>query len=44
MFVSSGGMTAKLKGHIIIGGLFPVHKKSKTSEDECAKYNAFTGY
>ncbi len=32
------------KGDVIIGGLFPIHKKSETSENECGEFNELTGY
>ena len=32
------------EGDIIIGGLFPLHKKSQTSENDCGEYNELTGY
>jgi ABC-type branched-subunit amino acid transport system substrate-binding protein len=32
------------KGDVIIGGLFPIHKKSPTSENECGEFNELPGY
>ncbi len=32
------------EGDIIIGGLFPTHKKSQTSENECGEFNELPGY
>ena len=32
------------KGDIIIGGLFPIHKKSLSSENECGEFNEIPGY
>ena len=32
------------KGDIIIGGLFPIHRKSEISENECGEFNELTGY
>ena len=34
----------KLKGDIIIGGLFPVHRRSKTTENKCAALDPHPGY
>ena len=31
-------------GDVIIGGLFPLHKKSETSENECGEFNELPGY
>jgi metabotropic glutamate receptor 2/3 len=33
-----------MKGDVIIGGLFPLHKKSQTSETECGEFNELPGY
>ena len=32
------------KGDVILGGLFPIHMKSQTSENECGEFNELTGY
>ena len=32
------------EGDVIIGGLFPLHKKSETSENECGEFNELPGY
>ena len=41
-FTPSGAMVSK--GDVIIGGLFPIHKKSPTSENECGEFNELNGY
>lgn len=34
----------KLKGNVVLGGLFPVHRRSKTTEKSCARLDPNPGY